>query len=151
MQLPPNDVPFESSVVRHFHGLRWLLETTFPSQAFYFRDVLFVVFTLLSSPLSVVSMMTCDLQVNQSQLRYSTRQVCIRGSKEENLIHSFPLKWKKSICNNIFRLHCIHHVCICFSVDISEQFSQISFLFCFFFKKCYDDLEKKVSQMTKFG
>lgn len=34
-----------------------------------FLDILFVVFILLLfSPLSTVSMMTCDLKVNQSQL-----------------------------------------------------------------------------------
>lgn len=59
---------------------------------------MFVVFILLLFfPLSIASVMTCDLQVNQSQLWYSTRrEVCNRGSKEENLIRYFPLhSWKK--------------------------------------------------------
>lgn len=113
MQLPPtmfhlSPMRWDTSMVRHF---RWLLKTTFPSPAFYFRDILFVVFTLLSFPLSAVSVMTCDLQVNQSQLRYSTRQeVRIWRSGGENLIYSFPLK--KSVCNNNFILHCIRFVCI---------------------------------------
>lgn len=77
------------AVKKHFAFLSLLI---------FFEDILFVVFTLLLfSPLSTISRMTCDLKVNQSHLWYSTRwEVCSWGSKEENLIHNFPLhSWKK--------------------------------------------------------
>lgn len=128
-----NNVSFLSNVVRCFH---WLLKNSLPSPRwaclFFFWDILFVVFILLLfPPLSTVSGMTCDLQVNQSQPEYSTRrEVCVWGSKEENLIRDFSTALLKINADALLFLHhsCIRLVCICclWRVDIAVQCCQFS-------------------------
>lgn len=110
-----NNVSFVSNVLRCFHWLCWLLKNK-PCLLHIELAILFVVFILLLfSSVSTVSVMTCDLQVNQSQLWYSTRQeVWMWGSKEENLSRNLPLhSWKKCPWLAIF-LHysCIQLVCV---------------------------------------
>lgn len=104
-------------------------KTTSPRWARHFFRHL-VCFSSSSSfpPLSTVSMMTCDLQVNQSQPECSTRRdVWIWGSEQENLSRNLPTAILKK---NPFYFYIIaayvRRVCICclWRVDIAVQCCQ---------------------------
>lgn len=87
-----------------------------------------------SPRLSTVSMMTCDLQVIQSQLLYSSRwesRVC--RSEQKKLISSFPNAVLKTplFIGGVYDCDALK---VCERVDIAAQYCQSS---------CFSDSEKK--------
>lgn len=128
-----NNVSFASNVVRCFHWLCWLLKNKpcllHIERAIFDTFCLLFLFFFFFSSVSTVNVMTCDLQVNQSQLRYSTRQeVWIWGSKEENLIRNLPLRSRKKNAQNLlFFTLWLHTTCTrLLSVYIAVQCCQFS-------------------------